>query len=129
MFVDTLATSVRRLQVHHIASHRRNVNLLWYRQKPISVPNQSYISFICSCSACSSRTYKATVISPGIPLVFEILGDWGETLLPGQANVAVRMENWGALHHPEFIITTGDNFYPNVGIYLVEVIFNLTPSV
>ena len=55
-----------------------------------------------------------THYSSGIALVFEILGDWGERRLPGQPRVAEHMENCGAIHHPEFIITTGDNFYPRV---------------
>ena len=43
---------------------------------------------------------------------FIALGDWGEFLLPGQTEVALAMDVWAADHQPEFVVTTGDNFYP-----------------
>ena len=46
-------------------------------------------------------------------LTMLVLGDWGDTLLPGQQQVADRMAEWAEVNSPQFIISTGDNFYPN----------------
>ena len=43
---------------------------------------------------------------------FIALGDWGDTALPGQAQVADVMDDWAEIYRPEFIVSTGDNFYP-----------------
>ncbi len=42
-----------------------------------------------------------------------VLGDWGDTALPGQQQVAYAMASWAAANNPQFIISTGDNFYPS----------------
>ena len=42
-----------------------------------------------------------------------VVGDWGDTLLPGQQQVADQMAEWAEVNNPQFIISTGDNFYPN----------------
>ena len=46
-----------------------------------------------------------------------MIGDWGdsfywETPSPQKA-VAAAMNDWAATHQPRFILTTGDNFYPD----------------
>ena len=46
-------------------------------------------------------------------MTFIIVGDWGDTLLPGQQQVADVMGNWSEINQPDFIISVGDNFYPN----------------
>ena len=46
-------------------------------------------------------------------MTFIIVGDWGDTLLPGQQQVADVMGNWSDVNQPQFIISVGDNFYPN----------------
>ena len=48
-----------------------------------------------------------------------MLGDWGEILLRGQDWVAAQMANWTRDNDPEFILTTGDNIYPE-GITSVD---------
>ena len=48
--------------------------------------------------------------------MFEAIGDWGDSVLPGQARVAERMDEWALEHHSQFVITAGDNFYPNVNL-------------
>ena len=42
-----------------------------------------------------------------------VLGDWGELLLNGQNRVAAAMANWSDTNEPAWIVSTGDNFYPN----------------
>ena len=56
-------------------------------------------------------------------LTMLVLGDWGDTLLPGQQQVADRMAEWAEVNSPQFIISTGDNFYPN-GVRSVDDRFN-----
>ena len=46
-------------------------------------------------------------------MTFIALGDWGDTLLPGQQQVANQMALWAEKWQPSFIMSTGDNFYPN----------------
>ena len=43
---------------------------------------------------------------------FIILGDWGVGN-SNQTDVAKGMEQWAATNKPQFILTTGDNFYQN----------------
>jgi tartrate-resistant acid phosphatase type 5 len=45
------------------------------------------------------------------PLEFFVLGDWGREGGAGQMAVAGQMNAWAANQNPDFIITTGDNFY------------------
>jgi tartrate-resistant acid phosphatase type 5 len=49
------------------------------------------------------------------PSVFFVLGDWGKRGIPNQQVVANQMNEWAAIENPDFIITTGDNFY-DVGV-------------
>ena len=41
-----------------------------------------------------------------------MIGDWGDTLLPGQQQVADEMGIWAEENDAHFIISAGDNFYP-----------------
>ena len=52
-------------------------------------------------------------------LRFIALGDWGERSLPGQELVAAQMAVWAQDNNPEYILTTGDNIYPD-GISSVD---------
>lgn len=47
-----------------------------------------------------------------------VLGDWGSGL-PLQNEVAAGMQEFAAREHPQFIISTGDNFYPS-GIQSID---------
>jgi len=49
-------------------------------------------------------------------LKFMLIGDWGESLLPGQEYVAAAMGDWASTNRPSFVLTAGDNFYP-WGVY------------
>ncbi|MBS1554989.1 MAG: metallophosphoesterase [Bacteroidetes bacterium] len=49
------------------------------------------------------------------PLVFFVIGDWGRMGSTNQREVALQMNEWAKKENPEFIITTGDNFY-DVGV-------------
>lgn len=60
------------------------------------------------CSNCTVLHCAAV----GASVQFIALGDWGDTALPGQAQVAQAMDDWAALNDPRFIVSTGDNFYP-----------------
>ena len=44
---------------------------------------------------------------------FYIIGDWGRQGEEGQQEVADMMAKAAKVIEPEFIISTGDNFYPN----------------
>lgn len=43
---------------------------------------------------------------------FIVMGDWGRYGHLGQKQVAAQMHKYGKLHNVQFVITTGDNFYP-----------------
>lgn len=49
------------------------------------------------------------------PSVFFVIGDWGRMGSPNQMVVANQMNEWATVENPDFIITTGDNFY-DVGV-------------
>ena len=55
----------------------------------------------------------------GSSVSFITIGDWGDTALPGQARVAAAMETWAEQWLPEFVVSTGDTFYP-WGQYTLE---------
>ena len=46
------------------------------------------------------------------PLRFLAIGDWGDDD-GNQEGVAMAMGNWAANRNPEFILSLGDNFYPD----------------
>jgi tartrate-resistant acid phosphatase type 5 len=46
-------------------------------------------------------------------LSFIVMGDWGKDGNASQLSVAKEMDSIAKLFHVSFIITTGDNFYPN----------------
>jgi hypothetical protein len=43
------------------------------------------------------------------------IGDWGRRGADHQQEVADSMAEYALAHPPEFVISTGDNFYPGVG--------------
>lgn len=49
------------------------------------------------------------------PVVFYVIGDWGRMGSPNQQVVSHQMNEWAKKQSPDFIITTGDNFY-DVGV-------------
>lgn len=49
------------------------------------------------------------------PLVFYIIGDWGRNGSPNQQVVAYQMNERSKNDNPDFIVSTGDNFY-DVGV-------------
>jgi tartrate-resistant acid phosphatase type 5 len=55
--------------------------------------------------ACSTKD------DPQKPLVFFVIGDWGRMGSPNQQVVANQMNEWASVEDPQFIISTGDNFY------------------
>lgn len=65
--------------------------------------------------------------------VFGVIGDYGESTLPYESEVANRIKSW----NPDFIVTTGDNNYPdgaaetidaNIGQYFHQFIYPYTGS-
>ena len=46
-----------------------------------------------------------------------IIGDWGDSFYweegSPQNNISRAMNDWAGVHNPKFILTTGDNFYPD----------------
>ena len=62
-------------------------------------------------------SYKLPLYAADEDFEFLVIGDWGdsfywETPSPQKA-VAAAMNDWAATHNPRFILTTGDNFYPD----------------
>jgi hypothetical protein len=47
------------------------------------------------------------------PLKFIVFGDWGRNGEDRQKEVALEMGKTAKKFKPEFIVSTGDNFYPN----------------
>ncbi|MDB5274801.1 MAG: 3,5-cyclic adenosine monophosphate phosphodiesterase CpdA [Chitinophagaceae bacterium] len=60
----------------------------------------------------SSKTFPFLSI-PEKTLHFFVIGDWGRDGKYHQTEVAEAMNTTGKLAPPDFIISTGDNFYPN----------------
>jgi tartrate-resistant acid phosphatase type 5 len=48
-------------------------------------------------------------------LIFYVIGDWGKMGIPNQQVVASQMNDWTQQENPQFIVSTGDNFY-DVGV-------------
>lgn len=55
----------------------------------------------------------ATVASGKDTVVFFVVGDWGRQGTVNQTGVAKLMADVGRSKVPQFVISTGDNFYPN----------------
>ena len=55
----------------------------------------------------------AGISSSHPPLTFFVIGDWGRQGTWNQSQVAALMGEVGGVVHPSFIISTGDNMYPN----------------
>jgi tartrate-resistant acid phosphatase type 5 len=64
------------------------------------------ILLLCSC---------ASELNNQSPLIFYVIGDWGKKGIPNQQVVATRMDDWAKKENPQFIVSTGDNFY-DVGV-------------
>jgi len=64
---------------------------------------------VCDVTAvCVSNIYPAVDELRAI-----VVGDWGELLLNGQNRVSAAMAFWSDSNDPDWIVSTGDNFYPN----------------
>lgn len=53
------------------------------------------------------------------PLTFFVIGDWGHMGNPEQQVVSMQMNEWAQKERPDFIVSTGDNFY-FVGVQNLE---------
>jgi tartrate-resistant acid phosphatase type 5 len=56
---------------------------------------------------------KEDEVVPNKPLKFIVFGDWGRNGEDNQKAVAIQMGKTAKKFKPEFIVSTGDNFYPN----------------
>ena len=56
---------------------------------------------------------KEDEVIPNKPLNFIVFGDWGRNGEDNQKAVAVQMGKTAKKFKPQFIVSTGDNFYPN----------------
>ncbi len=69
----------------------------------------------------SEKSYIDQNKTPGLEKLFQkedglhffVIGDWGKNGYFHQKEVAERMQQTGFVLEPEFIISTGDNFYPD----------------
>lgn len=70
---------------------------------------------IISISAFSQGTLKSDSVFQKTqkPLRFMVFGDWGRNGEDRQKEVALEMGKVAKKFKPEFIVSTGDNFYPN----------------
>lgn len=91
-----------------------------------------FLFFLILFQACSTDEPQLMVEDPyfGDPINFAVIGDFGDDG-PAESEVAQLVKNW----NPEFIITTGDNNYPdgewttlkeNITKYYEDFIFNPT---
>ena len=64
-------------------------------------------------SSCNRRASQVSTISKGQDsMSFLIIGDWGRKGGQAQSDVARQMDVYARKHNVQFIISTGDNFYP-----------------
>lgn len=70
---------------------------------------------VLSTSVLSSLSTYANIEVPAAsyPLQFLAIGDWGRNGADHQLHVARQMGKWATEHPNQFIISTGDNFYPS----------------
>ena len=77
------------------------------------------LTLLVSCQTSPEQSKVREVETKKSPLEIEgafhfyVLGDWGRNGDHGQKEVAEAMNNTAKIIEPEFIISTGDNFYPN----------------
>lgn len=76
----------------------------------ISVIILGFCQFFASCNR--NGALKAPA-SDSDSLTFLVLGDWGKDGNQPQLAVAATLDSFSRRFHASFIITTGDNFYPN----------------
>jgi 3',5'-cyclic AMP phosphodiesterase CpdA len=73
-------------------------------------------------TSCNKNVFPATIRDTTIAgidsLSFIVIGDWGIKGAEAQKPVADQMNIYGKKHNAQFIITTGDNFYP-VGVFSI----------
>ena len=82
-----------------------------------------YLAFIIVFQACGSNpivtnekwndAFEGAVRADSADLQFFVIGDWGREGAHGQTELAKVMGQYAELHKPQFIISTGDNFYPS----------------
>lgn len=71
------------------------------------------ILLLITSTACHKNIYPSNVALPVIDSVsFIVMGDWGVAGGEAQKPVAEQMNVYAKRHNVQFIITTGDNFYP-----------------
>jgi len=63
--------------------------------------------------AAALLTVLGTVASGEESVLFFVVGDWGRQGTVNQTGVSKLMAEVGRSKSPQFIISTGDNFYPN----------------
>lgn len=69
------------------------------------------VSFLISCVKVEKHPLKPELVEDAFH--FYIIGDWGRNGQFNQKEVAAAMNKVAATIEPEFIISTGDNFYPD----------------
>jgi tartrate-resistant acid phosphatase type 5 len=74
------------------------------------------VAVIIGILAASQPVMAAGVNSHDVELSFLVIGDWGMHGIRGQRRVAAAMDTLAARTRVDFIISTGDNFYP-AGVY------------
>ncbi|MBC7485824.1 MAG: metallophosphoesterase [Cytophagaceae bacterium] len=85
------------------------------------IPAIVLATFLHSCQSFQKTTNDLTTVVNKVPaklgkkgtLNFFVIGDWGRNGSHHQKEVAEQMNEIGKMIHPNFIISTGDNFYPN----------------
>jgi hypothetical protein len=78
----------------------------FFKQTAFSVLSTSVLSSLSAYAAPSASVES-------YPLQFLAIGDWGRNGADHQLQVARQMGRWASEHPNQFIISTGDNFYPS----------------
>lgn len=64
-------------------------------------------------SSCNRRASQVSTIGQGQDSIsFLIIGDWGRKGGQAQSDVAKQMDVFSRKHNVQFVVSTGDNFYP-----------------
>ena len=64
-------------------------------------------------TSCTRKTGQPITSTTKDSISFLVVGDWGRKGGQAQSDVANEMDVYSRKHNVEFIITTGDNFYPS----------------
>ena len=93
----------------------------YFRKEPLNSLRYYFpiivIIFISACDKDTSKknisTISSAFVSVDDALQFYVIGDWGRNGEERQRDLAIVMDS--AAHHvePDFIISTGDNIYPD----------------